>query len=151
MQIINPAKVYPVIVIGSGASGGMAAWNLTRQGIEVLLLDAGDRFDRAKYWTHVRPWEARERESRGERPPQFFLVPRNSVPHASRSSVRADARMGPRRKDERLGAGEPALLADGSQGCRSRRLGDSLAVRVCRHRALLRSGGRADWRVRRNG
>jgi choline dehydrogenase-like flavoprotein len=73
MQIITPAKVYPVIVIGSGASGGMAAWNLTRQGIDVLVLDAGDRFDRAKYWTHVTPWEARERRARGERPPQFFL------------------------------------------------------------------------------
>jgi choline dehydrogenase-like flavoprotein len=73
MQIISPRKVYPVIVIGSGASGGMAAWNLTRQGIDVLLLDAGDKFERSKFWTHVRPWEARERSTRGERPPQFFL------------------------------------------------------------------------------
>ena len=73
MQVITPQKVYPVIVIGSGASGGMAAWNLTRQGIDVLLLDAGDKFDRARFWTHVRPWEAQERTARGERPPQFFL------------------------------------------------------------------------------
>jgi len=73
MQIISPAKVYPVIVIGSGASGGMAAWNLTRKGIDVLLLDAGDKFDRSKFWTHVRPWQAREREGRGEKAPQFFL------------------------------------------------------------------------------
>ena len=73
MQIITPPRVHPVIVIGSGASGGMAAWNLTRQGIDVLLLDAGDKFDRAKFWTHVQPWEARERAARGERPPQFFL------------------------------------------------------------------------------
>jgi choline dehydrogenase-like flavoprotein len=73
MQIIRPPKVYPVIVIGSGASGGMAAWNLTRQGIDVLLLDAGDKFERSKFWTHVRPWEAQERAARGERPPQFFL------------------------------------------------------------------------------
>ena len=73
MQIIAPARIYPVIVIGSGASGGMAAWNLTRQGIDVLLLDAGDKFDRAKYWTHVRPWQAQEREARGERPETFFL------------------------------------------------------------------------------
>ena len=73
MQIIRPAKVYPVIVIGSGASGGMAAWNLTRHGIEVLLLDAGTRFERSKYWTHVQPWEAQERHARGERPPEFFL------------------------------------------------------------------------------
>lgn len=73
MQILTPPKVHPVIVIGSGASGGMAAWNLTQQGIDVLLLDAGDKFDRSKYWTHVTPWEARERRARGERPPQFFL------------------------------------------------------------------------------
>lgn len=73
MQIIAPPTVHPVIVIGSGASGGMAAWNLTRQGIDVLLLDAGDKFDRAKYWTHVQPWEARERAMRGEQPPRFFL------------------------------------------------------------------------------
>ena len=73
MQIIRRGKVYPVIVIGSGASGGMAAWNLTRQGIEVLLLDAGSKFDRAKFWTHDQPWQAQERMARGERPPQFFL------------------------------------------------------------------------------
>ena len=73
MQVKEPAKVHPVVVVGSGASGGMAAWNLTRQGIDVLMLDAGDKFDRAKYWTHVQPWEERERRRRGERPLQFFL------------------------------------------------------------------------------
>jgi choline dehydrogenase-like flavoprotein len=73
MQVIRPRKVYPVVVVGSGASGGMAAWNLTRQGIDVVLLDAGTKFDRSKYWTHVRPWEARERRARGEEPPQFFV------------------------------------------------------------------------------
>src|SRR5262245_32863494 len=73
MQLIARAPIHPVIVIGSGASGGMAAWNLTRHGIPVLLLDAGERFDRSTYWTHVRPWEARERAARGEKPPRFFL------------------------------------------------------------------------------
>src|SRR6187200_2342633 len=73
MQVISPPKVYPVIVIGSGASGGMAAWNLTRQGIDVLLLDAGDKFDRSKYWTHVPPWETQARLARGEKPETFFL------------------------------------------------------------------------------
>jgi choline dehydrogenase-like flavoprotein len=73
MQVIRSPRVYPVIVIGSGAGGGMAAWNLTRQGIDVCLLDAGTKFDRAKYWTHVRPYEARARYARGERPPEFFL------------------------------------------------------------------------------
>ena len=73
MQVIKPASQHPVIVIGSGAAGGMAAWNLTQQGIPVLLLDAGAKFDRAKFWTHVQPWEWRERIARGEKPTQFML------------------------------------------------------------------------------
>jgi choline dehydrogenase-like flavoprotein len=73
MEIIDAPKVHPVVVIGSGAAGGMAAWNLTQKGVEVLLLDAGEKFDRASYWTHVRPWEARERHARGEAPPPFYL------------------------------------------------------------------------------
>ena len=73
MQVRRSPKIYPVIVVGSGASGGMAAWNLTRKGINVLMLDAGTKFERSTFWTHVRPWEARERRARGEQPPQFFL------------------------------------------------------------------------------
>src|SRR4029078_2143725 len=68
-----PPKVYPVGNCGSGASGGMAAWNLTRQGIDVVMLDAGTKFDRTKYWAHVRPGEARAGTAKGEKEPQFFL------------------------------------------------------------------------------
>ena len=73
MQIIKQPQVHDVVVIGSGASGGMAAWNLTRKGINVLMLDAGQRFDKKKFWIHVWPYEQRERIRRGERPPSFFL------------------------------------------------------------------------------
>ena len=72
-QVTRSRKIYPVIVVGSGASGGMAAWNLTRKGIGVVLLDAGTKFERSQFWTHVRPWEARARRARGEKPPEFFL------------------------------------------------------------------------------
>jgi choline dehydrogenase-like flavoprotein len=73
MQVLEPAEVHPVIVIGSGASGGMAAWNLTQKGIPVLLLDAGEQFPRDDLWTHARPWEDRERRGRGEKPRDVFL------------------------------------------------------------------------------
>lgn len=73
MQIRPAQPVHSVIVVGSGASGGMAAWNLTRQGVDVLMLDAGETFDRATFWTHVTPWEERSRRARGQRPPEFFL------------------------------------------------------------------------------
>ncbi|MBI1786053.1 MAG: NAD(P)-binding protein [Acidobacteria bacterium] len=65
--------VHDVAIIGSGASGGMAAWNLARKGVNVLMLDAGARFKRAGFWTHVKPWEWRQRLDRGQRPPEFYL------------------------------------------------------------------------------
>lgn len=39
----------------------------------MLMLDAGERFKREDFWTHVLPYEARERQLRGEKPPQFYL------------------------------------------------------------------------------
>jgi choline dehydrogenase-like flavoprotein len=73
MQAILSPQIHDVIVIGSGAAGGMAAWNLTQKGVNVLLLDAGTKFNRAKYWSHVRPWESRQREAKGLRPVEFYL------------------------------------------------------------------------------
>jgi choline dehydrogenase-like flavoprotein len=75
MPIKKSKKVHDVIVVGSGASGGMAAWNLTRQGVKVLMLDAGTRFNRSQFWTHVKPWEWNQRVDRGDRPPRIYLDP----------------------------------------------------------------------------
>ena len=128
MQIITRSKVHPVVVIGSGASGGMAAWNLTQKGIDVLLLDAGGRFDRSKFWTHTQPWEAHERNARGERPPQFYLDTKEQ-PYITPDGrpFQLDARVGTRRKDERVGARQPSLLGNGFQGRGAGWLGNPMA------------------------
>ena len=73
MQIKRAPQVHDVIIIGSGAAGGMAAWNLTRQGVNVLMLDAGTKFNRAQFWSHVKPWEWRDRVEAGKQPPRFFV------------------------------------------------------------------------------
>jgi choline dehydrogenase-like flavoprotein len=46
---MQAADIKDVIVIGSGASGGMAAWNLTRKGVNVTMLDAGRKFERSEF------------------------------------------------------------------------------------------------------
>src|SRR5437764_4605271 len=38
-------KEYDVLIVGSGASGGMAAYTLTQKGINCLMLDAGPPVD----------------------------------------------------------------------------------------------------------
>ena len=37
----NPRESYDAIIVGSGASGGMAAYVLTKAGARVLMLEAG--------------------------------------------------------------------------------------------------------------
>ncbi len=73
MQVSRSQPVHDVVIIGSGAAGGMAAWNLTRQGVNVLVLDAGTKFARSSFWSHVKPWDWWRKLDRGERPPAFHL------------------------------------------------------------------------------
>ena len=50
--------VYDVIVVGSGAAGGIAAYVLTMKGLKVLCLEAGRMLDPAKdFYTHKFPYE----------------------------------------------------------------------------------------------
>jgi len=45
MQVIRNRTVYDVVIVGSGAGGGMAAKVLTEAGANVLMLEAGVMFD----------------------------------------------------------------------------------------------------------
>lgn len=55
-------KIYDAIVIGSGATGGWAAMELTRAGLKVCMIEAGRRLDPAKDFTeHKRPWDMKYR------------------------------------------------------------------------------------------
>ncbi len=54
--------VYDVVIVGSGAGGGMAAYELTKAGATVLLLEAGGMWDNAKDSDMlVAPWETPRR------------------------------------------------------------------------------------------
>ena len=55
-------KQYDVLIIGSGASGGMAAYTLTQKGLKCLMLDAGPAVDFAR---HVGPKPVYELPYRG--------------------------------------------------------------------------------------
>ncbi|GAB2773743.1 GMC family oxidoreductase [Rhabdobacter roseus] len=63
-QIKEQPAVFDVCIIGSGAGGGMAAYQLSKAGAKVALLEAGGYFDPAdpKYITQLKwPWESPRR------------------------------------------------------------------------------------------
>src|SRR5437764_10538732 len=50
-------KDYDVLIIGSGASGGMAAYTLTNKGLNCLMLDAGPLVDFNRVRAPKAPYE----------------------------------------------------------------------------------------------
>ena len=50
-QIKVQPKNYDVVIVGSGAGGGMAAYMLSKAGLSVALMEAGPMYDpRKKAW-----------------------------------------------------------------------------------------------------
>ena len=66
MEIINNSPKYDVIVVGSGAGGGMATKILSDAGLKIALVEAGPYFDPANpdQMTQMKwPWESPRRGS----------------------------------------------------------------------------------------
>ena len=62
IQIKKSAEKYDVIIVGSGAGGGMAGYVLANAGVKVLMLEAGPYFDPAKDSKQLQwPWESPRR------------------------------------------------------------------------------------------
>jgi glucoside 3-dehydrogenase (cytochrome c) catalytic subunit len=50
-------ETYDVCIIGSGASGGIAAKELTEKGLRVVVLERGDWVSPSQFKTHAPPWK----------------------------------------------------------------------------------------------
>lgn len=61
-QVKKQPKTYDVVIVGSGAGGGMAAYTLAKAGLKVCLLEAGAKYDPAENVTQLKnPWDSPRR------------------------------------------------------------------------------------------
>jgi choline dehydrogenase-like flavoprotein len=69
LQIKKSSATYDVVIVGSGAGGGMAGYVLANAGIKVLMFEAGAYFDPAKDSQQLKwPWESPRRGAGTTRP-----------------------------------------------------------------------------------
>ena len=62
VQIKIQPKKYDAVIVGSGAGGGMAAYQLSKAGLKVCLLEAGPMYDPQKNITQLKwPYESPRR------------------------------------------------------------------------------------------
>ena len=54
LQIKIQPKKYDVVIVGSGAGGGMAAYQLSKAGLKVCLIEAGAMYDPQKNITQLK-------------------------------------------------------------------------------------------------
>jgi choline dehydrogenase-like flavoprotein len=61
-QVKVHPKEYDVIIVGSGAGGGMATYMLSKAGLKVALLEAGPMYNPQLHVTQLKnPWESKRR------------------------------------------------------------------------------------------
>ncbi len=61
-QIKQNPKTYDVVIVGSGAGGGMAAYQLSKAGVKVCIVEAGAYYDPQKNITQLKwPYESPRR------------------------------------------------------------------------------------------
>ncbi|MBI3696906.1 MAG: GMC family oxidoreductase [Acidobacteria bacterium] len=84
LQVIARGNdLFDAVVVGSGATGGWAAKQLTEAGMRVAVLEAGRKITPADFTEHVEPWQLKYR---GDDPHKLKRRPIQGLCYACRES-----------------------------------------------------------------
>ncbi len=59
--IARDRDVYDVVIVGSGATGGVAAWQLAEAGLRTCVLEAGPKITDSDFTEHLMPYDLKYR------------------------------------------------------------------------------------------
>ncbi len=59
--IARDRNVYDAVIVGSGATGGVAAWQLASAGLNICVLEAGPKITDAEFTEHLMPYDLKYR------------------------------------------------------------------------------------------
>jgi len=83
LQVIRRGEVFDAVVVGSGATGGWAAKQLTEAGMRVAVLEAGKKITPADFTEHLEPYD---QKYRGQDPHKLRRRPVQGLVYACRES-----------------------------------------------------------------
>ena len=137
---------FEAIVVGAGPGGGSVAWSLAREGVRVLVLDAGPAYDVSDYHLHEPQWEWRLFPSRMREDESYVIAPLQELTEAQ-ANLRSWSRVAGHRAGGKVRRAGAYQHVQGVGGTTLHFLGEAHRLRPEAMQLATHFGVGADWPI----